>query len=1332
LQHPNLIQLHELFADGDLWYFTMELVPGVTFLEYLRQAGDLPDDISTDYSSALTFSKGGDKSATTDNTATVDAHDSPPDEATVNNHESPPDDSATADNRDLTSNDVAPDDSQDTDLAATVDVHGTEETGDLPTAEIRIDEFPKSRGKDKPKPASLPTRTSGQLKQSTGSVSLTRLRESFRQLALGLIELHSKGMLHRDIKPANVIIAQDGRVVLLDFGLVAEMNATQTIDSIDTLAPQDVNVYETVERGIAGTVAYMAPEQAQGKPLSIASDWYAVGTMLYEALTERLPYTGKMFDMLRSKIKQDPVPPNKLNPAIPADLNDLTMQLLRRNPKKRIVGQSVLDLLVGETDTASLETFNLATNQPFVGRENEIQALLDALDAARGANTVVAEVFGTSGMGKSTLIDEFVKRPECKGDVIALQGRCYEQESVPYKAIDAIIDELTRYLLKLTVEQSDEILPPNIGRLARLFPVLRRVKSIADMADEQSELADPRQLRLAAFAALGNLIDAITETETLVLTIDDMQWGDVDSAILLNQLLQFGFEFRLLLVIGYRVEYVDSSPCLKTFHSGKWRTGDTSSGSLSLSDGWTPTGTISFKASDIGMASITLDPGMLKRIEVPVMPLTPVSVCDLVMRLIPRTSSVSQDVIQQIVNESGGNPYFALELVRYIESGRQLDAGQVLYLDEVLWNRVIELPETAQRFLEVIAVAGQPLEMRHVFQASQLEQLNPRDLRFLHTGRFIRSTGTGLEDEVATFHDRVRESVVDHLDADRLKQHHLSLGDTLAEDPNADAELVAHCYHQAGKNSKACRFYIKAADATATALAFTRAAELYRFSLQLLEPRSDKEFVLRKKLADALASAGRGTEAAEEYQTAARLADGSERIELDSLAAFHHCTGGRIEKGRRLLQQALKRVGLKFSDSSIRNLLGLVKERLLLVLGRYRFKPRAEKDIDARVLVKIDTAWRAATALSLFDTIAGVYMQSRMLRLALKAGERRRVVAALAWGAGTQATSKFRFDLNLAEKMISKAKALAEEVDTPYCLGMAALGESVIGLCRGQFKRGRDNAIIADDYFRTGCTGVTWERDSSEMFHTWSLVFLGEFNELNAYSEAAVFDARERGDVYSATSQSVFALAWARMANGDPDGAEQGMEENMVNWAKQGYHMQHLFRMLSLSMIGIYRGRPEDGWALFETDWAAIKRSMLLEVRILQIDYYSFKGRAAVASLFHNPKSNEFLQSAQQCARRLEKIKIEWAVPQAHGIRAGLASIQGDKEQSVAHLRNAIAGYDATDMAAYAASSRVRLGRLIGGDEGQEFKNAGEKFMRAQQVNEASRIVDVCSPGFAD
>src|SRR5262245_61876502 len=112
----------------------------------------------------------------------------------------------------------------------------------------------------------------------SSTLDSSRLSAALVGMTMGLSELHAHKKLHRDIKPSNVLIEAEGRVAILDFGLVMDLEA----GSLGTFPEHDW----------FGTLAYMAPEQVSGDELCEATDWYAAGTLLFQAVTGRLPFEG--------------------------------------------------------------------------------------------------------------------------------------------------------------------------------------------------------------------------------------------------------------------------------------------------------------------------------------------------------------------------------------------------------------------------------------------------------------------------------------------------------------------------------------------------------------------------------------------------------------------------------------------------------------------------------------------------------------------------------------------------------------------------------------------------------------------------------------------------------------------------------------------------------------------------------------------------------------------------------------------------------------------------------------------------------------------------------
>ena len=269
--------------------------------------------------------------------------------------------------------------------------------------------------------------------------------------------------------------------------------------------------------------------------MSEASDWYAVGVMLYEALTGKLPFDGPVRELMRRKQVSDPPVPELRASGLPEDLCSLCMALLQRAPALRPSGAEVLrragsSLRVAESG-APVSMSSLPPpqrDQPLVGRAREIAVLEDALRVAEHKQPIALYVHGQAGIGKTRLLQHVLNRASREPDTVVLAGRCYERERLPFKAVDSLI-ALDRAPSYLPQYDPGVFVPRDIHSLSRVFPVLLRVPSIAAVKRPAFEAPDPHEVRRRAFAALKELLSRIAERATLVVYIDDLHWGDVDS-----------------------------------------------------------------------------------------------------------------------------------------------------------------------------------------------------------------------------------------------------------------------------------------------------------------------------------------------------------------------------------------------------------------------------------------------------------------------------------------------------------------------------------------------------------------------------------------------------------------------------------------------------------------------------------------------------------------------------------------------------------------------------------------------------------------------------------
>jgi len=191
----------------------------------------------------------------------------------------------------------------------------------------------------------------------------------------------------------------------------------------------------------------MSPEESGGAAPSEASDWYGVGVTLYEAITGTVPFAGSFLDVLLRKTTDDPPAPSQLVAGVPANLDAICLGLLHRDPDQRLSGVEALRLLAPHAAASVAEIAPAPpSDAPFIGRNRQLQLLHDAFLAVTNGDAAAVSVHGPSGIGKSALVRHFLSWFGARGDVVVLSGRCYENESVPYKALDGVVDDLSRYL----------------------------------------------------------------------------------------------------------------------------------------------------------------------------------------------------------------------------------------------------------------------------------------------------------------------------------------------------------------------------------------------------------------------------------------------------------------------------------------------------------------------------------------------------------------------------------------------------------------------------------------------------------------------------------------------------------------------------------------------------------------------------------------------------------------------------------------------------------------------------------------------------------------------
>jgi tetratricopeptide (TPR) repeat protein len=641
--------------------------------------------------------------------------------------------------------------------------------------------------------------------------------------------LHGEGIVHRDLKPQNILVRRDGRPVLLDFGMVVRVAGASGRETSEL--PQ-----------LEGTPAYMAPEQIAGDLVDARSDLYALGCVLYELLTGRPPFVGNNSEVLHQHLHAAPAPPSRLVDGLPAELDELTLGLLRKRPRER-VGHAA-DV------RAALSSFEiLDESRPFaprprayvyrpglVGREDVLDELAAVGRAACAGHGRCVLLGGESGVGKTYAALEAARR--ARADMFVVNGSCLPPDALPVAFGGAPLHPLRTLLNAL----ADECLGRGEEAVQRVFgargKVLAPLEPRIGALPGQESWPEPPELNGAAarYRLIRCLAESVAEfarERPLLVFLDDLQWADELTIEFLKELCGEWLEGKRLLLLGtYRLEETPSA--LEELLRQR-----------------------EVRGLEIGR----LGPSVLR-----------VLVADMLAIEDPPDAFV-----QWLAQQSEGNPFFIEEYIRtavaeglirrvssrLLEFTREWTSDGRLALPgsirELITRRLHGLDDVTQRALDQAAVFGREFDGELVQLAAGLGE---EELLEAVTELLAKQVAEQPRPGRYRFmHDKLREIAYGDIAPDRRTRLHAAAASALerryrgAADFKLFYSVIAHHHEIAGNEEQALEYLDLAAHHSLTIGAFEDAATLFGRALEHAAGRDDVEAARRGRWSYGLARA---------------------------------------------------------------------------------------------------------------------------------------------------------------------------------------------------------------------------------------------------------------------------------------------------------------------------------------------------------------------------------------------------------------------------------------------------------------------------------------------
>ncbi len=363
------------------------------------------------------------------------------------------------------------------------------------------------------------------------------------QVAQALSVAHEAGIIHRDLKPENIMVRDDGYAKILDFGLA---RLTTPLGSGETTLAQ------TSPGVVVGTIPYMSPEQCSGDAVQSASDIFSLGVVLYEMATGHHPFRAESsLACMHRIISETPLSPSKLSPEVSADLETVLLKMLEKDPRLRPGAAEVARRLSQPSRGRAArdrQTAHSGKAGTMVGREEQQEALFEMFEAAREGHGRLVCVTGEPGMGKTTLVEDFLRNLSAGEEPCRLaRGRCSERlaGTEAYLPLMEALDSLLRDSPSGHVVEAMKLLAPTW--YFRIAPVTSEDSASSKLLDDARAASQERMKR-----ELFSFLEELSRDAPVVFFFDDLHWADASTIDFLAYLGVHSEGLCLLTVATYR------------------------------------------------------------------------------------------------------------------------------------------------------------------------------------------------------------------------------------------------------------------------------------------------------------------------------------------------------------------------------------------------------------------------------------------------------------------------------------------------------------------------------------------------------------------------------------------------------------------------------------------------------------------------------------------------------------------------------------------------------------------------------------------------------------